>query len=212
MTMSRMRIITSILTAAALAAAVSCGSAVRTGSSPVFLVIDTLTASRGGASSSQASAVLSSDVLTLVTTGGTCTTNNPCPTLFGDGGNVTLRLAPKDIGTPASPATPTSNNEVLITRVHVSYRRTDNRNVEGVDVPFSFDTAATGTVPATGSLTLGFDLVRSQAKQDPPLMALESNGVVISTIADVTFYGQDRTGNNINATGSIAVNFANWGD
>jgi hypothetical protein len=210
--MTGMRIATRILTTAALAAAVSCGNAVRTGSSPVFLVIDTLTSTRGGSSSSKDSTVLSSDVLTIVTTGGTCTTQNPCATIFPDGGTATFRLAPKDIGTPTAPTTPSSNNEVLITRVHVSYRRTDGRNVEGVDVPFSFDTAATGTVPATGSLSLGFELVRSQAKTDPPLMALESNGVVISTIADVTFYGQDRAGNAISATGSIAVNFANFGD
>jgi hypothetical protein len=210
--MTGMRIVTRILTTAALLAAVSCGNAVRTGSSPVFLVIDTLTSKRGGSSSSQDSTVLSSDVLTVVTTGGTCTTTNPCFSIFPDGGSVTLRLAPKDIGTATAPATPSSNNEVLINRIRVSYRRTDGRNVEGVDVPFAFDTAATGTVPATGTLTLGFELVRSQAKTDPPLMALETNGVVISTIADVTFFGQDRTGNAINATGSIAVNFANFGE
>jgi hypothetical protein len=210
--MTGMRIVTRILTTATLLAAVSCGSAVRTGSSPVFLVIDTLSSKRGGSSSGQDSTVLSSDVLTIITTGGTCTTSNPCATIFPDGGSATLRLSPKNIGTTTAPNTPSQNNEVLITRIHISYRRTDGRNVEGVDVPFSFDTAATGTVPATGTLTLGFELVRSQAKTDAPLMALESNGVVISTIADVTFFGQDRTGNAISATGSIAVNFANFGD
>jgi len=35
---------------------------------------------------------------------------------------------------------------------------------------------------------------------------------VISTIAHVTFYGKDQNGNEVSVTGSISVNFADWGD
>jgi hypothetical protein len=35
---------------------------------------------------------------------------------------------------------------------------------------------------------------------------------VISTIADVTFYGKDETGTDVSVTGSISVNFADWAD
>ena len=53
-----------------------------------------------------------------------------------------------------------SNNEITITRYHVSYRRADGRNTQGVDVPYAFDGAATATVPATGNVSIGFELVR----------------------------------------------------
>ena len=34
----------------------------------------------------------------------------------------------------------------------------------------------------------------------------------ISTLAEVTFFGQDQTGREVAVTGTIGVNFANWGD
>ena len=206
-----MRIITRTLAAAVLVVATtSCGNAVRTGSAPVFLVMDRLTGSRGAPTPGTASDFLVSDVLTKVTTGGDCTSAKPCLTVFDDTGSVTLRLAPKDIGTTASPTIPTSNNEVTITRIHVSYRRTDGRNTQGVDVPFAFDTFATGTVPATGTASFGFELVRIQAKRDSPLRQLVDTAQFIATICDVTVYGTDRTGNNISATGSIQVEFGDF--
>ena len=53
-----------------------------------------------------------------------------------------------------------------------------------------------------------------QAKAEPPLKSLQGQGGanVISTIADVTFYGKDQTGNDVAVKGSISVNFADWGD
>jgi hypothetical protein len=201
-----MRIINRILGIAAVAAAAtSCGDVVREGRAPVFLVIDLL---QGESSpSTTLTSNVASDVITLVTTGGVCTTTNPCPTYYSDPGQVVLRLASKDIS-----LAPTSNNEVTITRVHVAYRRTDGRNVQGVDVPYAFDGATTGTVPATGSLSLGFMLVRNDAKIESPLVQLQRTGIIITTIADVTFYGRDRVGNDVSVTGSIQVDFGNFGD
>jgi hypothetical protein len=201
-----------LVAAAAAAATASCGDVVRSGRAPVFLVIDSLTAARGGPTTGTFGNTLSSDVITNVTTPAPCSPDNPCPTIFGDTGQVTLRLSPKDIGTPTNPTTPSSNNEVTINRVHVQYRRTDGRNLQGVDVPYAFDGAATATVPATSSATLGFVLVRNTAKQESPLVQLETNGVIITTIADVTLYGRDQVGNDISATGSIQVDFGNFGD
>ena len=107
---------------------------------------------------------------------------------------------------------PSTNNQVTITRVHVAYHRTDGRNQEGVDVPYAFDTAATATITGSSTITFGFEIVRAQAKQEAPLMALRTNGQIISTIADVTFFGQDVVGNAVSATGSIGIDFGNWGD
>ena len=210
--MKTIRLISRIAAAAGLiAATISCGNVVRSSTSPVILVINSLAASRGAASPSQPGSNLVSDVFTLVTTGGTCTQAAPCPTIFADTGTVSLSLALKDIGITNS-ATGTSNNQVTINRIHVSYRRTDNRNQEGVDVPYAYDTASTGTVTPGGTLQLGFVIVRSQAKEEAPLIALKTNNQVISAIIDVTFYGTDLVGNAVSATGSIGVDFANFGD
>jgi hypothetical protein len=57
-------------------------------------------------------------------------------------------------------------------------------------------------------------MVRAQAKLEPPLRNLRAGGGagLISTIADVTFYGKDQTGTDVSVTGSISVNFADWAD
>jgi hypothetical protein len=41
---------------------------------------------------------------------------------------------------------------------------------------------------------------------------LVSSPAIITMIADVTFYGQDRVGNDVSATGSIQIDFGNFGD
>jgi hypothetical protein len=194
---------------AAVAASVSCGDAVRDGSAPVYLVVDSLQGQRGGPQPGPLSGFVNSDVITNVTSPAPCSSQAPCPTVFDDPGSVQLRLTPKDINTTTGP---TSNNDVTITRVHVEYIRADGRNTPGVDVPFGFDGATTGTVAAGGALTLGFELVRHAAKQEAPLVQLRGSTAILTTIARVTFIGVDRTGNNIQATGQIQVNFGNFGD
>jgi hypothetical protein len=206
--MKTIRTITRVLTAATLiTSATSCGNVVRSSRAPALLVVNSLAATRGQAQGGTAAASLASDVLTLVTTGGVCSTTNPCPTIFTDSGTITLSLAPKDIDVGL-----TSNNQVTVNRIHVSFRRTDGRNTEGVDVPFSFDTASTATVAVGGSTAVSFTLVRIQAKQESPLVQLVTNDQFISTIADITVYGNDIVGNAVSATGSIGVTFGNWGD
>lgn len=199
--------------AALIAASVSCGDVVRQGSSPVFLVIDSLQASRGNVSPGQFATTLTSDVITDVTVpAASCGLPlPPCSITFGDSGQVTLRAPLKDLGATTSLA-PTSNNEVTITRVRVEYTRADGRNTPGVDVPYAFDSAITGTVPAGGALTLGFELVRNVAKQEAPLAQLRTSRNIISSIAKVTFYGTDRVGNSVQVTGQISIEFGNFGD
>ncbi len=73
--------------------------------------------------------------------------------------------------------------------------------------------AITATVGG-GETTVSFVLVRVQAKLEAPLAALANHGGagVISTIANITFYGTDQTGRAVSVTGSISVNFADWAD
>lgn len=197
-------VITVVLLALSLG---GCGDAVRQGRGPAYLVLMGLTGA-SGATPDQFGNTVSSDVLTLVEAGGT-----RVPTVFEDLGRAELRVEMKDVGLPGQPNAPSPNNLITVTRYRVTFSRADGRNTPGVDVPHPFDGAASLTVTGA-STTLGFVLVRVQAKDEPPLRALIGNGGagVISTIADVTLYGTDQAGNAVSVAGRISVNFADWGD
>ena len=209
--MTCMRTITRLCAfGALLATATSCGDVVRTGRSPVMLIINNLQGSPGGGfGAGTFSNVLHSDVQVVVNTP---TPPCPCPTFFSDNGQAIISLALKDIGTTSTPLAPTTNNQVTLTRYRVEYYRADGRNTPGVDVPFSFDGAITATVPAGGQLQIGFELVKHVAKEESPLSQLITSPSIITTIAHVTFYGTDAVGNVVSVTGQIQVDFANFGD
>lgn len=183
----------------ALLAVVSCSATVREGRSPAYLVIDRLQASPG-AETGDFDDTLESDVLTK-------------GSIYEDPGQVQVHVALRDAGTPDSPTEPSANNAITIERYHVKYVRSDGRNTQGVDVPYAFDGALTGTA-GKEKLTLRFVLVRAQAKAEAPLMALRGAGgaLLISTVAEVTFYGHDQVGNAVTAIGTISVNFGDWAD
>ena len=187
-----------------------CGDVVRQGRGPVQLVIQSLEAA-SGAEPTEMGGTLNSDVVTLVeeTVNGQQTN---VPTTFNDIAEVTMSLILKDPGQPGLPASPSSINQVTITRYRVVYRRTDGRNTPGVDVPFPFDSGVTFTVPAEGSVTAGFQIVRHSAKHEAPLASLAFNPDILSTIAEVTFFGRDQAGNDISAAGTIGIDFGNFGD
>ena len=192
------------------AAAAGCGDLATQGRSPVQLTVMSLTAA-SGAEPDDFGATLRSDVITKVkkTVDGQ---QVDVPTIFNDVGEVSFGLIMKDPGaSPANPAGASALNSVTITRYRVVYRRTDGHNTPGVDVPFAFDSAITFTVTPDGGST-GFNLVRHSAKQEAPLASLAFNPDLISTIADITFYGRDQTGNDVSATGSIGIDFGNFGD
>jgi hypothetical protein len=204
-----MRMFTRLLgLAAMLAATVSCGDVIRQGRSPGILVMNSLLASSGGGHAANTLGnFLQSDVVVLLTTPAPCTPATPCPTVFSDNGSATISLAMKDVT-----VTPTTNNAVTITSYSVSYRRNDGRNAPGVDVPFPFSGAVTVTVQPGSSATIAFEIVRHVAKLESPLVQLATNPDIITTIADVIFYGKDLVGNDISVTGSIQIDFGNFGD
>jgi len=187
---------------ALVAATSACGDVIRQGKSPVVLVIDRLTGSSGGGSGN-ASGTLQSDVVVNKCVAPAA----PCPSIFSDSGQAVMRLVPKD-----ALIDPTSNNQVTITRYHVTYRRADGRNTPGVDVPFGFDGAVTGTIPGGGTTVFDYELVRHVAKEESPLVQLATSPNVISTIAEITFYGTDLVGNAVSAAGFMTIEFGNFGD
>jgi hypothetical protein len=79
-------------------------------------------------------------------------------------------------------------------------------------VPYAFDGGVTGTITVGSPVTLTFELVKNIAKQEAPLIQLESSSTIITTIAEITFYGQDQVGNQLSVTGTITVDFGNFGD
>jgi hypothetical protein len=178
-----------MLTAALLCAAMltSCSEAIRTGDASSYLVMTSLT---GGP---QDDATVESDVV------------SDDGTIFTDVGTAQFNLQMKDVLN-----TPTANNAITLTQYKVEYIRSDGHNVQGVDVPYSFTSGVTQTIAGSGSV--GFTLVRIQAKQEAPLKALRSGGGerAISVIARVTFYGHDQTGREVSVTGNLDVTFADW--
>ena len=187
-----------ILTLAAASA--SCGSAVREGTGTSFLVIGNLEGA-SGAEPDDFGGLLQSDVITVV---------DSHPTVFSDNGRVTLRLALKDPGSAGSPLEPTQNQAITVNRYHVRFIRSDGRNTPGVDVPYGFDGAFTVTVTKESQAT--FELVRHVAKSEAPLGSLANNFTVISTVAEITFYGRDLTGHEVSVTGHLTVDFGNFAD
>src|SRR6187402_2717059 len=114
-----------------LAVSASCGSEMlRTGRSPVFLVLTSLEGAPGnGGTPSQ---FLLSDVQVLVdqTVNGV---QQKVPTYYNDAGTAVFSVEAKN------PTVPTTGiNAVTITRYRVVFRRSDGRNTPGVDVPYGF--------------------------------------------------------------------------
>jgi hypothetical protein len=166
----------------------------RTGRAPVYLSIVSMEASAVGGT---LSANLLSDVAT--STG----------TIFNDVGVATIASELKD---PTGVLTPIQS--VTITRYRVSFRRADGRNTPGVDVPFGFDGATSVTIAAGSSDDVSFDIVRHASKAEPPLRNLRGLGgqLIISTIAEVTFFGRDQNGNEVTVTGLMDVTFGDFPD
>ena len=175
------------------AASAGCSDFIRQDRSPVTLVIDRIEAAPG--ESTTFGGTLQSDVLTK---GG----------IISDSGRVAMRLIMKDLGSSPSPV-----NGVTINRYRVTFRRADGRSTPGVDVPYPFDSAVTFTVPPTGFIAHTFELIRHVAKAEAPLSTLRNpNLVIISTVADVTFYGRDQAGNELSVASSIGVQFGDFAD
>jgi hypothetical protein len=178
----------------------SCGTVARQGTASSFLIVKSFEGA-SGAKPEEFGGTLNSDVVTVV---------KSSPTIFNDLGRVQFGLGLKDPGSPSAPAAPSQANWITVEQYHVQFVRSDGRNTEGVDVPYSFDSAVTATV--SDDTTVSFTLVRHQAKEEAPLAALAVNGSIVSTIAEVTFYGHDQTGRAVSATARIGISFANFGD
>jgi hypothetical protein len=189
------------ITVAMIVALVTTGcSQVRQGQAASYLIMTSLTGSNGCGSGTGSGSVLSSDV--------ECGSGTATPSVIADSGQASFLLQLKDPGGTSSPNTPSPVNAITLTQYHVDYTRSDGHNVQGVDVPYSFDGAITETISGAGSV--GFTLVRLQAKEEAPLAAIVANNIPLTVIATVTFYGHDQTGRQVSVSGNIQITFADF--
>jgi hypothetical protein len=108
---------------------------------------------------------------------------------------------------------PSNFADINVTHYTVTFFRSDGRNVQGVDVPYSFDGWTSLRVQAGVTATLSFVIVRETAKQEPPLLNLLETGTraeILAMTARVEFYGTDGSNKKVKATGYLPVYFANF--
>ena len=205
-------VIAGVAAMALLAGSVSCGDVVRQDRAPVIVVVDSLQAA-SGAEPGNMGGFLLSDVQTLVeqqVDGETVRV----PVIFNDVAQATMRLIAKDAGNGERAVSLRRPwNGVTINRYRITFIRADGRNTPGVDVPFPVDGAVTATLSQTPTV-VPFEMVRHQQKLEQPLRSLASFGgrLFISTIAEITFYGADQVGNDVQAKATMSVSFSDYAD
>jgi hypothetical protein len=82
-------------------------------------------------------------------------------------------------------------------------------------VPYRISGNMTAFLEAGGSTTVTIEVVRRQAKVEPPLSSLAGGGgpFVLTMFAQVTVHGRTISGQTTNAAvGRVQVDFADFGD
>jgi hypothetical protein len=107
-------------------------------------------------------------------------------------------------------------NNVIVDQIDVEFKRTDGRNVEGVDVPYRFTQPMNWLVEVDNVAEIPFILIRHVAKLEAPLLALKeapSQGFVLQLVAIVTIHGKDLGGHRVApVSGYISVWCSNFAD
>jgi hypothetical protein len=132
-------------------------------------------------------------------------------TVVDDAAVVTLTAKTLD---PNSLLGASQYNDIIVDRYVVSYFRSDGKNQEGVDVPYSFEGALSALVEIDSQVDISFVVVRAVAKLEPPLIDLRDGRGEgqLKVTAKIDFYGKDTIGNRVKATGYLTIFFANYAD
>lgn len=105
--------------------------------------------------------------------------------------------------------------DIVIERYEVRYFRSDGRSQEGVDVPFRITGNVAQEIIAPGAAVLNLEVVRRQAKLEPPLRNLDDFGgaQVVTMFAEVTLHARSTIQQTTNsASARLQIDFANFGD
>ncbi len=133
--------------------------------------------------------------------------------IFNDSGVLSIAAVPINPLQDSS----TYYQDVIIDQVDVEYSRTeDGRNVQGVDVPFSFSMKVNALVKVGEAIELPFVLVQHVAKLESPLVELTqwtNQEKILKLEAKVTIYARDIAGNRLEpVTGTISIWCTNFAD
>ncbi len=128
-----------------------------------------------------------------------------CP----DYATVAVAVRNKNLAAPV-PSVPSA---VILDSYEVRYFRTDGRGVEGVDVPYRITGNLTLAVDVTAGETtaLPIEVVRRQAKDEPPLTTIFQTSM-LTVMAQITVYGQTVSGQRVSDSGRIQIDFADFLD
>jgi len=138
-------------------------------------------------------------------------TNDPTESDFICEDEVTVSLAVRHKNPNA--VAPSVPNAVLLTGYEVQYTRTDGRGTEGVDVPFRITGAVSLGIDVanSGTVDVPIEVVRRQAKLEPPLTNVQQ-AEILSVNATVTMFGETVSGKRVSGSGAFQIDFADFGD
>jgi hypothetical protein len=124
---------------------------------------------------------------------------------------VTVAVAVRNKN-PNAPA-PNVPGAVLIQRYDVVYVRSDGRSEHGVDVPYPISGLISSAVDVatSGTSDVPIEVVRRQAKLEPPLSNITGFDIV-TMFADVRITGETVSGQTVSGSGRLQIDFANYGD
>jgi hypothetical protein len=114
-----------------------------------------------------------------------------------------------------NPTAPTAGfrDDIVIERYEVRYLRSDGRGVQGVDVPYSISGNLAFEVIGESDGNVPVEVVRRQAKLEPPLSQLVNAGgaFIVTMFAEITLHARTTTGVATNtATGRLQIDFADF--
>jgi hypothetical protein len=116
---------------------------------------------------------------------------------------------------PAVGTTPGFRGDITVERYEVHYFRSDGRNTEGVDVPYAITGNLALEVVAEAAATLNLEVVRRQAKIEPPLSTLVGGGgpFIVTMFAEITLHARTTIGEATNPVSArLQIDFADFGD
>jgi|RhiMetdeSRZDD1v2_1073273.scaffolds.fasta_scaffold513039_2 hypothetical protein len=105
--------------------------------------------------------------------------------------------------------------DIVIERYGVRYFRSDGRSTEGVDVPYAITGNVAQEIQEGSSAVLSLEVVRRQAKLEPPLRNLIDlgGGQVVTMFAEVTIHARSTVNQTTNAaTARLQIDFADFVD
>jgi hypothetical protein len=136
--------------------------------------------------------------------------------VFNDNVTITLAVIAKNANNPVLG----SFNNVYLEHYDVRFVRSDGRDQEGVDVPYSFSGLISGGIPAGGATAVPLVVVRHSAKEEPPLRNMRAVGGlaagggldILNAFAIITVYGRTTSGQVVRAVANLQITFSDFAD